>query len=1718
MGSQGVPQLWLLTVWTALYITASFGAKDHAFTILHEQSMKCLQYDNSRISTVNCSAENEALLWKWVSSHRLFHLRSQMCLGIDLTSPQDPLKMVPCNSHLMLWWRCHDGSIYGASKYRLTEKGGTVTASFSSNDTWIRDNTPESVCELPYHVIYTREGNSNGVACEFPFLRNGTWHHDCIKEVNGTKEWCATTSNYDTERKWGFCLKPVNGCGESWTENLQSCYQFNMDSSLTWKEAYISCQNQGADLLSISSPDELKEIAQTKNLTDLVWIGLNRLDTSGGWQWSDNTPLSFITWDKDISEFSVLDGLSCGALDGNTGSWRNYNCERSFPYICEKTRETKTQTPDSWFFTKTDCELHWMPHNGFCYMLEQPSLWDNATEFCRHRGAELMSIHSLADIEMVVTSFQAENDIWSGLKNDEMPALFKWSDGTETDFTYWDRNEPNVNVIMAPNCVSFSGKSGRWNVRSCNENLKYICKKKGTVNNETKVDVDCQQDQGWRRHGHFCYMVDMNEVLFGPESNLTVTNKFEQEFLNSLILEQSKTEGKYFWTSLRDVNYTGDYWWETPNGTMDMTYANWNTLQPAFPGGCVAMASGPSIGKWEVKDCNTFKAKSIRKKRIGSSEPEEPVLPTPKGQCPDGWHPTQRYCYKLFHYERLLRTRTWEEAEGFCEELGGHLVSFTHNDEQEELYMYLKSVISNVRWLWSGLNKRDPGLHGSWQWSDERPVSSVYVPSNSQEDDYDLRDCVAFRFNKLDPFPLEHWEGPWGMPLRRPWRLWHKPEVLISLKPFHCEASLEWMCQVAKGEFKKPAWYQPDNSSSANSLIVDSDEFWFVSDKQLTYSEAALYCAAMDSDLASVKSPHALRTIQNHLKKAQNFTALTKWWLKSINYGDTFQTHGPHYYLRGFRHCMEISGYFWFTGYGRENNCNERQPFICQKQNLTLLEKDSQKPTQFKGECPKNWTSFGDKCFLILPKPKYLSFQKAEEECSTYGGVLPVIANQLQQDYITTLLPKLQSKLWIGLTSVNQSIPKWVDGRSYLYENFHPLLMARMRSNPVNLFFDADSHCFFIQNDPRLAAFGTWDITSCDDQQFVSICQKDKAMNGNNTQSISSEDLEFKDHKYKIIQRNVTWYSALLECNNHSMELASITEKYQLAYLSVQVSSLDHPMWIGLTSSNDGVNYQWQDGKQVVLSKWSEDEEEEEQCVYIDTDGFWKTMSCDAELPGAFCHFVKDPKKKQLDNTQACPHKIGEKPWIPFRNNCYTFILKHDRWNQNKNEDERFHCKMLNPDSNILSIKDEDEKEFILKELIPYSDYVQWVLLGMHYNAIERKFQWDDKTFVTYSNWRWGREATNHSFLAVMASDGYWDILKLNMGDLFFFKHKTALVCKLELDRLDNTSYQAPSMSYQNTQYHIIEKKVNWHEAIKECRKMGSHLASVHSADQEDFLQEIVKHDGFPLWIGLSSQEVDTSSYEWSDGNSYDYFPVGYEVPRIIGNCGFLDTKGFWNLKNCMEPLNGAICYSSSTMKSKADYALCSDTPGEGVWVRKNNFCYGFDESLYNYSVFSSERASSICHNLDPTSEVLSITDVEENEFVSQYLKANAFITNKVWLGLDPLSFSKELKWLDGTSIQYTNWGIEDETAKYHCAIFYPETGVWHKVSCVPGHARVVCKAPLKSVKTGAAIGFAVLIIVLLLIGLVVYFYKTQRPYFSSTVRYQRTDDETETMVVNSLD
>nr|XP_031534326.1 lymphocyte antigen 75 isoform X1 [Vicugna pacos] len=1731
-------------------VEPSGRAGNDSFTIVNGNTGKCIKPLNNWIVAVDCD-QTKDMFWKWVSQHRLFHLQSQKCLGLDITKSTDSLRMFSCDSNVMLWWKCEHQSLYGAAQFRLALKDGHAIASTNSSDVWMKGGSGENLCDQPYHEIYTRGGNSYGRPCEFPFLVNGTWHHECVRGGDHSGPWCATTLNYEYDQKWGICLQPENGCEDNWEkdEQIGGCYQFNTQAALSWKEAYVSCQNQGADLLSIHSAAELTYLKEKEGIARIFWIGLNQLYSARGWEWSDHKPLNFLSWEPGMRSTPTIGGSSCARMNADSGLWQGFSCEAQLPYVCKKSLNHTAQLTDVWTYSDTRCDAaDWLPNDGFCYLLVNESdSWGKAHMKCKTFSSDLISIHSLADVEVVVTKLHngdAKEEIWTGLRNINTPTLFQWSDGTEVTLTYWDENEPDVPYNKTPNCVSYSGKLGQWKVQSCEEKLKYVCKKKGQKLNDTRSDKMCPPDEDWKRHGETCYKIYKDEVPFGTNCNLTITSRFEQEYLNDMIKKYTKSPGKYFWTGLRDTDASGEYSWASVGGVKRaVTFSNWNYLEPASPGGCVAMATGKSLGKWEVKDCRSFRALSICKKISEPPKPEK-AAPKPEDPCPEGWHsfPSGLSCYKLFHVERIVRKRNWEEAERFCQALGGHLPSFSHMNEIKEFLHFLMDQFSNQRWLWIGLNKRSPDLQGSWQWSDHTPVSTI-IMANEFQQDYDIRDCAAVK--------VVH--RAW----RRSWYFYDDREF-IYLRPFACDTKLEWICQIPKGRTPKiPDWYNPERAGiHGPPVVIEGSEYWFVADPHLNYEEAVLYCASNHSSLATLTSFAGLKAIKNKIANISGDEQ--KWWMRTAE-----QPIDPFIYSRHpWRHfpitlgeeCLYMSAKSWFSDLNKPADCSIKLPFICEKYNVSSLEKYSPDPAA-KIQCSGDWITFQNKCFLKV-KPKSVTFSEASDICHTYGGTLPSVLSQREQDFITSLFPDMEATFWIGLRwTAYEKINKWMDNRELTYSNFHPLLIGRRLRIPISIFDEESSyHCAVMLNLQRSPFTGTWNFTSCSEHHTVSLCQKYSEIEGRQTLQNSSETIKYQNNLYKIILKTLTWSDALRECQKENMHLVSITDPYQQAFLTVQAVLRNSSLWIGLSSHDDELNFGWSDGKHLQFNRWAENNEQLEDCVVLDTDGFWKTSDCDDDQPGAICYYSGNETEKEVkpfDSVQ-CPSPVLNTPWIPFQNSCYNFMITKNRYIVTAPDEVHSKCQALNPKSRILSIRDEKENNFVLEQLLHYNYMASWVMLGIIYE--NNSLMWSDKTMLSYTHWRSGRPAIkNGKFFAGLNTDGFWDIHTFNVvEDVLYFHQHSILACKIEMvfstaDTLFPPSHPVPSATkspysghsygmesyslpsgvdykeeynttlpqfipYEDGIYNVIQKKVTWYEALNTCSQSGGQLASVHDQNGQLFLEDIVKRDGFPLWVGLSSHDGRESSFEWSDGSTFDYIP--WKDKKSAGNCVVLDPKGIWKHEKCNSVMDGAICYKPTKSKEVSSRTYSSRCPAvkgsESQWIQYRDHCYTSDQALHSFL-----EARWFCPELAHSATLVTIEDEDENKFVSRLIRENNNITMRVWLGLFQLSADQSWNWLDGSKVTFAKWANKMKSGGGQCSILLASNETWIKVECSRGYGRVVCKVPLGPDYRGMGVALAVLCVLALISGLIWFLFRRNRFHWAgfSSVRYQHGANEDEIML-----
>lgn len=78
----------------------------------------------------------------------------------------------------------------------------------------------------PETAMSTIGGNSEGAPCVFPFTFLGNKHESCTSAGRSDgKVWCATTANYDDDRKWGSAL--TKGTAYSWSQPMSLAMQWD---------------------------------------------------------------------------------------------------------------------------------------------------------------------------------------------------------------------------------------------------------------------------------------------------------------------------------------------------------------------------------------------------------------------------------------------------------------------------------------------------------------------------------------------------------------------------------------------------------------------------------------------------------------------------------------------------------------------------------------------------------------------------------------------------------------------------------------------------------------------------------------------------------------------------------------------------------------------------------------------------------------------------------------------------------------------------------------------------------------------------------------------------------------------------------------------------------------------------------------------------------------------------------------------------------------------------------------------------------------------------------------------------------------------------------------------------------------------------------------------------------------------------------------------------
>uniref|UniRef100_A0A3P8UC50 Phospholipase A2 receptor 1 n=1 Tax=Amphiprion percula TaxID=161767 RepID=A0A3P8UC50_AMPPE len=1316
--------------------------KKGLFILESEPLKRCISVERSNLVLEDCERPTRRMLWKWVSRHRLFNLGTSTCLGLNISDTTQPLGTFECDAALpVLWWRCSGNMLYGASQWKVAVAGRLVVVKKNSYNEWKRYNTPsEGPCSYPYEDIHTLLGNAHGMACAFPFKYNNKWYSECTTEGREDHlQWCSTTARYDEAERWGFCPVQDSSCERFWESNqeLQACYQFNLYTILTWSQALSTCQAQGGNLLSITSLAEHRYIRdRLASVGAMVWIGLNHLKEGRGWQWSDGAPLSLVNFTTALPANPLKEDRQCGVYNSAfEGHWQSLPCESALPYICKKTpNDTRRAEPlENWQYIPTECANGWWPHNGFCYRVlseSEAGSWEESSRACGSRRANLTSLHSLSEMEMLLNllaNFSGESmEVWIGLWKQASSPTVEWSDGSPVTLTLWHQYQPLHNLTDAALCAKVDKKKGNWLLASCDERRPAVCRgeSQNLVDNRGAWDEGCPE--GWKRHGHSCYMVtthaqNYEDALLGYYCKaplLTVENRFEQAFVNSLLSENGANSSLYYWIGLMDMDKRGEYRWLPHNGSsLPLTFTHWNKHQPVSAGGCVAMSGGPALGHWEVKDCKLHKALSVCKQSISSYHdaplPEHHI--DAYAPCPPGWesHSGLFHCFKVFHDEKVLMRRSWVEADFFCQALGAQLASFHHYEEQVFVKQLLSAMFEGTegRWFWVGLNQRDPEYPGVWEWSDGSPVVTSFIEDKNEEDD--RRDCAMYS------------------------------DLTNALMPQPCDAKHEWICKMSRGDkLKKPYWY----TEQSEPWVFYHGAEYLLAKQPFSWDAVSLACQMMGAYLLSVHSREELHFVKERLRRLS--LGPTDWWIgmstgqpgEEVRWSDKTEVDFQNWAERGAGGglrknglCVTMSS---STGKWSTSKCSDLHGYVCKRRTVSVVE--TPREPHYIGGCPEKWLYFGHKCLLLhlLGSPKEgKSWTDAQSICSSFEGSLVAIEDEIEQAYITMLLQGSSVGVWIGLR--DEDTMKWTNGKPVSYTNWSPIEPKSYLTEDEWLSGFADEPlCTVLSNNHNFHLTGKWYDEKCSQSGYGFVCQKPQDTTKPPTHSYHHplpDNIEYRSRSYKVVSGNMSWYDALHMCIENDSDLVSVTDAYHQAFLTVLVNRLAVPHWIGLYSQESGINYEWSDGSDTVYTHWdaADDDDDDdfatEDCVYMDVSGGWRRADCETLLPGALCHVPPPRNKPFISYELACPST-----WVKFGHGCYSFEPVMEKLSF---EEAREHCRHKVNTSDVLTIESETENRFVLEQLWSSGFHHQTLWLGLYFNIDTDSVAWVDGSPMDYTNW-----------------------------------------------------------------------------------------------------------------------------------------------------------------------------------------------------------------------------------------------------------------------------------------------------------------------------------------------------------------------------------------------
>ncbi|MGH0174663.1 UNVERIFIED_CONTAM: hypothetical protein FKN15_068385 [Acipenser sinensis] len=629
-----VPQRW------QPYLRLMALHKTSSFLIYNEDHNKCVvAISSSSVQTAACNPSAMSQQFRWVSDDRLVSLSLKLCLGTQKKGDWVQVLLYPCDEKSELQkWECRNDTLFAIKGEDLYFNYGNRNEKnvmlYKGSGVWSRwkiYGTKDDLCSKGFEDIFSIGGNSNGIPCQFPFRFEQKWYADCTKDGRSDGNlWCATTTDYDKDKKWGMC--PTKMPSEDlWIGlndlKMHMLFEWSDGSHVTFTKWHTGepshSSNLQEDCVLMKGKDgkwtdhvcekqygyicKKKASSKPHGAPEIVEQGCKKVSYEN---WGYGEPNNYNNAEL-CTEMSLSYPLSwndrhCESYTNwickiRKGFWNDINCGESFPSICKRSETFVNTTMVPTVPPVGGCPADWLSYQRKCYKMfgvngADRKTWTDARTLCINQGGNLVSIAN-AKQQAFLTSqlLDLPVDVWIGLNDINAEMRFLWTDGMGVYYTNWAKGYP---VSMPQGRFIYGDETEGYFRWTDNWRLSYS----RWAPTEPSNNIACvymDNDGTWKTAPCSDTYYSVCKQSKGG-ALLSIEDTAEAKFIEENI-EILQDRVKSFWIGLYK-NVDGNWLW-IDNSVVD--YVNWNPGESGKSKDCVELHTVG--GKWHNLNCNSYR-------------------------------------------------------------------------------------------------------------------------------------------------------------------------------------------------------------------------------------------------------------------------------------------------------------------------------------------------------------------------------------------------------------------------------------------------------------------------------------------------------------------------------------------------------------------------------------------------------------------------------------------------------------------------------------------------------------------------------------------------------------------------------------------------------------------------------------------------------------------------------------------------------------------------------------------------------------------------------------------------------------------------------------------------------------------------------------------------------------------------------------------------------